>query len=95
VSIEPKKRIYARVSGSVQGVGFRYFTRRKATELGLGGYVRNMSNGSVELEVEGPKEALDTFLNSVMRGPAGSRVIECYTDERPLRGNRNKFEIRL
>ena len=95
MSKEPQQRIYARVSGSVQGVGFRYFTRWKAIELGLGGYVRNMSNGCVELEVEGPKEALDAFLNSVRRGPVGSRVIEYYTDERPLRGTRKKFEIRL
>ena len=45
--------------GRVQGVGFRYRAYYAANHLGLGGWVRNRSDGSVEMEVEGPEEAID------------------------------------
>ncbi len=48
--------------GTVQGVGFRATTKRKADELGLKGFVRNLSDGSVELVAQGKKEAFKTLL---------------------------------
>ena len=51
--------IYA--SGRVQGVGFRYFVTRRAAELGITGFVRNTSDGRVEVRAEGPKPALETL----------------------------------
>ena len=88
------KRVYARVTGTVQGVGFRYFTQRKASRLGLVGYVRNMPNGSVEMEVEGERDVVDAFLDSVRAGPPGSRVRDFYTDARPIQRISHEFEIR-
>lgn len=88
------KRVYARVTGTVQGVGFRYFTQRKASRLGLVGYVRNMPNGSVELEVEGERDVVDAFLDSVRAGPPGSRIMDFYTDARPIQKTIDEFEIR-
>jgi len=88
------KRVYARVTGTVQEVGFRYFTQRKASRLGLVGYVRNMPNGSVELEVEGERDVVDAFLDSVRAGPPGSRIMDFYTDARPIQRTSDEFEIR-
>ena len=60
-------RVYIRVAGSVQGVGFRYFTERKARELGLSGYVRNRPDGDVEMEVEGSPDRVAALVDAVRR----------------------------
>ncbi|MFJ4028324.1 acylphosphatase [Paenarthrobacter sp. NPDC089989] len=64
-------RLTARISGVVQGVGFRYWTARKADELLLKGTVRNRSDGSVEIVAEGPREEMDQFVQWLhsSRGP--------------------------
>lgn len=64
----------ARIYGMVQGVGFRYFTLRKAREYGLNGYVRNMPDGSVEAYAIGDRNILEQFLADLERGPSGSAV---------------------
>ncbi|WAA09770.1 acylphosphatase [Fervidibacillus albus] len=56
------------VSGRVQGVGFRYSVYQKALEQGICGWVRNLEDGTVELEIEGTKEALDNFLETIKTG---------------------------
>ncbi|MCR5226841.1 MAG: acylphosphatase [Eubacterium sp.] len=56
------------ISGDVQGVGFRYRARYAAIEYGLTGYVRNLYNGKVELEVQGERELISRFLESVNAG---------------------------
>ena len=56
-----RRRVRARVEGTVQGVGFRPYVFRLASELGLGGFVLNDERG-VLLEVEGPGEAVEGFL---------------------------------
>lgn len=48
--------------GRVQGVGFRYYSVNKANQLGLTGWVRNLSDGSVEMEVQGPEEKIDELI---------------------------------
>jgi acylphosphatase len=62
------------VHGRVQGVGFRWFTARAAEQVGLHGWVRNRSDGAVELCVEGPTSALAALRAAVAQGPAGARV---------------------
>ena len=63
------------ISGKVQGVGFRYFLMRKATTLGLVGYVQNAgSYDEVEIVAEGYFTHLESFLGAVRRGPPGARV---------------------
>ena len=64
------------VSGRVQGVGFRAFVARRAHELGLGGWVRNRPDGSVEAEAAGPEPALRQFVMALRGGPAMARVSE-------------------
>ncbi|HTG36445.1 MAG TPA: acylphosphatase [Thermoanaerobaculia bacterium] len=63
-----------RLSGRVQGVGFRWFTRQAARELGLTGRVRNLPDGCVEIEVAGGSEPLAVFRERVRQGPQGARV---------------------
>jgi len=68
------KAFFARVSGRVQGVGFRYSAIREAQRLRLNGWVRNADNGDVETWAEGPQEALDLYLAWLQRGPSYARV---------------------
>ncbi|MBI3316565.1 MAG: acylphosphatase [Candidatus Omnitrophica bacterium] len=60
-----KKRLEARFSGSVQGVGFRYTTERIAGNFQVTGFVRNLSNGKVEIVAEGEEAALKDFLQAI------------------------------
>lgn len=62
------------VHGRVQGVGFRWHTRRKAEELGLAGWVKNRADGCVECMIEGPDDALEAMLAWLRRGPPAARV---------------------
>ena len=63
-----------RIIGRVQGVGFRYFTRRAAQKAGVRGWVRNVSDGSVEAEAVGSDAELEAFEKAIGRGPGPSRV---------------------
>jgi acylphosphatase len=62
------------VRGLVQGVGFRYFCRRQAHSVGLVGWARNCSDGSVEIWAEGESSALEQFIADLRLGPANARV---------------------
>ena len=72
----PQKCLYARVYGMVQGVGFRYSTVERARRLGLSGYARNMSDGSVEVLAEGRVQDLQALLKWINQGPPMARVSE-------------------
>ncbi len=62
------------VQGRVQGVGFRWFVHREASELELRGWVRNTEDGDVEVVAAGEPLDLDELRASLKRGPRGSRV---------------------
>ena len=62
------------IRGRVQGVGFRYFVRRRADSLEVAGWVRNRDDGAVEVEAEGPRPALEALVVAVRRGPGSARV---------------------
>jgi acylphosphatase len=72
-----------RVSGRVQGVGFRWFVREQARALDLAGWVRNEPDGTVVLEVSGTPEAVAALRDAVRVGPAGARVQAVQSDEAP------------
>ena len=72
------------IRGRVQGVGFRWFVHREASELELHGWVRNTEEGDVEVVASGTPDDLSELRSSLHRGPRGSRVdnvIEHYLDE--------------
>lgn len=64
------------VRGRVQGVGYRWFVRERARELGLQGWVRNLDEGDVEVAARGAVDALDRFRARLESGPPGARVIK-------------------
>jgi acylphosphatase len=67
-------RLKAVAHGWVQGVGYRDFVSREARRQGLRGYVRNSSDGSVEVEAEGSRAALERFLDRLREGPPMAEV---------------------
>jgi len=70
----PRRAVRWRLTGRVQGVGFRYFTRRNADELGVAGSVANLPDGRVEIEAAGDAAALDELRRRVRQGPPASHV---------------------
>jgi len=78
------KALLGRVSGRVQGVGFRWFVREQARRLGIRGDVRNLLDGRVEFRCRGPRADVERFLAAVRQGPPGSRVDGMETE--PLEG---------
>jgi len=73
---EPKQAKKYLVSGTVQGVGFRYFTQRAAAKLKVAGYVRNLRDGRVEVFVMGTPQQLHELRSMLERGPRFSSVTE-------------------
>ena len=69
----------ALVYGRVQGVFFRAYVVRRARELGLSGYVRNLADGSVEVRGEGERGNLEKLAGLLKTGPPGARVIRIDT----------------
>jgi len=69
-----QEAIRAKVTGRVQGVGFRYTTEHAARELGLVGWVRNAPDGSVEVRAQGNEMVLEQFVAFLRKGPRSARV---------------------
>ena len=75
-------RMHVIVTGLVQGVGFRYFTVMQARGIGVGGWVRNLNDGSVEVEVQGSRLAVAKLLSWLKIGPKWAHVES--VDARPM-----------
>jgi acylphosphatase len=78
---EPRRYL---VSGMVQGVGYRYFAMRAAQRLGIGGYARNLPDGSVEVYAVGGASKLAEFRKELERGPQGASVASVAEEEASL-----------
>jgi len=89
-----KERLSARITGRVQGVGFRNFTRMRARQLGVAGWVRNEQDGSVRLEAEGPRGALEELLDAVKEGPRMARVENVKADWDDATEEFDVFQVR-
>jgi acylphosphatase len=81
------------VSGYVQGVGFRWFVRAIAQELGVTGWVRNLPDGRVEAEAAGAPEQLAAFEERLRQGPPGARVRGVEVDQLAEAQRRDRFDI--
>jgi len=88
------KRLYLRIYGLVQGVNFRISTRRKAHELGLAGFVKNMPDGTVETVAEGEEEKLHQYKKWCQKGPSSAVVDEVREKWEEPTGEFNSFTIR-
>jgi len=92
---EKQERLQAVVHGRVQGVGFRYFVQREASALGLGGYVRNQWDGSVEVVAEGPRQSLERLLARLWSGPRSAYVQEINATWGAASGEFRFFNVRF
>ena len=82
------------VTGRVQGVGFRYFVHEAATREGVTGYVRNLTDGSVEAYVEGETEAVDRMERAIRTGPRGAHIRTVHAESEEPAGGYNDFSVR-
>lgn len=90
----PDARLHVRVSGRVQGVGFRAFVLEAARRLELTGWVRNVGADGVESVAEGPRPKLESFLETVRVGPRAARVDQVRVEWEPPSGEFHGFEVR-
>ncbi len=89
------QRIHIWVRGVVQGVGFRYFTVRKARESGVSGWARNTADGKVEIVAEGERWRLEEFTESVKIGSSLSSVTGIEVKEEKYQDEFDEFEVRF
>ena len=87
------KHISISVKGLVQGVFYRASARKTALQLGITGFVRNETDGSVFIQAEGSEEALEKFIAWCKEGPAHARVASIEINEIPEPGHYQTFEI--
>ena len=88
------RRVHARVRGRVQGVAYRASTRHEASRLGLAGWVRNMPDGSVELEAQGPSDVVEQLIAWCRRGPSLAQVTAVDVDDVAVEAAAAGFDIR-
>ena len=81
------------VEGYVQGVGFRYFVNKQAQIYGVKGFVKNMYNGSVYIEVEGKELQTNQFIRTCYQGPSSARVTNVDIEEGEVK-NFSLFQVK-
>lgn len=88
------KRVRVFISGRVQGVCFRAYTKQKASELGVHGFVRNLSDGRVELVAQGEEAAVDGLVKWSRHGPSYASVTDISIEEEPVDRQIDGFRIK-
>jgi len=86
-------RVFFRISGTVQGVGYRWFAASAAAGLALTGLVRNCPDGAVEGEAQGEKSDIETFLKELRTGHPGAEVTNAETTRMEERKGEKDFRI--
>ncbi|MCB0335458.1 MAG: acylphosphatase [Bdellovibrionales bacterium] len=81
------------IAGRVQGVGFRYWTRSQAEELGVVGYVKNLNDGRVEACFEGERGEVEKLLDRAKQGPTFAKVEDLEVSWGEYSGDSKDFEI--
>ncbi len=87
-----RKRWYIVAKGQVQGVGFRWNMQMIAQGLDIGGWIRNLDNGDVDMEVEGEEEDLNLYLKKMLEGNRFIRVDDYAVKELPVKDER-RFRV--
>ena len=89
------KKIQAIASGKVQGVGFRMYTQTQAEQLGVVGFVQNLSDGTVKIVAAGEDSQVDALINWAKSGSPPAKVGDLQTETMEYRsGEFDRFEIR-
>ena len=88
-------RVHVFVSGRVQGVAYRYFVERRAAEIPVTGWVRNLRDGRVEIMAEGEKAYLEGFLGVLRQGPRMANVDDLDILWEEYRGDYEDFRIQF
>ena len=89
------KQIKIRVSGRVQGVGFRFFTHQQAQKLGLVGYVKNLDNGDVEIVAQGDSVQISKLTEWLEHGgPVSARISNINIDQSSVQEDLTSFKVR-
>lgn len=84
----------AHIEGHVQGVGFRYYTQLKAEQLGIRGWVRNLSDGSVESYICGDVDQIQNMQCWFTHGPSGANVTNVEYSSSDLAEQQQDFSVR-
>lgn len=87
-------RVNLTIRGRVQGVFYRAFTRDIATQLGLRGWARNLSDGNVEVLMEGYRDEIEKAIEHCRSGPPGARVDDIVIAWEEYRGDLQGFQIK-
>lgn len=86
-------KVHIVVIGLVQGVGFRYFTFKRARELGVKGFVKNLPDGSVEVEGEAERGQLESLIEALKVGPRSAVVNDLHISWDTPQENYQEFRI--
>ena len=90
-----KTRVKLIVKGIVQGVNFRYYTRREALKNSVNGWVRNLADRSVAAVFEGEEEDVETMVQWCRHGPPGAHVTELIAQPEEYRGEFQSFSVKF
>jgi len=90
-----KKKLFFKIFGRVQGVGFRYSAREMAKNLGLLGWMKNAGDKTVEGEIEGEEKSLEEFLEWAKKGPRWSRVEKVEAQWEEFKDEFRDFKIKF
>jgi len=82
------------ISGRVQGVGFRAFTRKEASSRGITGWVKNLADGRVEIKIKGEREDIKNMIKRIKEGPSFARVDDIEISNEEIE-NFDRFEVRF
>lgn len=93
-SIQSFCRRHAYISGKVQNVGFRWYAREKAADLGLTGWVRNLSDGRVEMCFQGETNSVEAMEEWCARGAPAASVRDVRIEDEPILDYERTFDIR-
>ena len=94
VNLENGVRVAGRAEGRVQGVGFRFFVQSNAKAMGITGWVKNMSDGSVTMELQGEAPTVERLIAKIKRGNDWIKVTNYERSDLPVVEGENTFAIR-
>ncbi len=89
-----KVRAHIRLGGRVQGVAFRFYTRDRAYQFGIKGWIKNLADGDVEAVLEGERSSVQQMIGWCKKGPSLAIVERFTVDWQPYTGEFNHFSIR-